>query len=154
MIWGLVCNNMYWYECHFGSFYRDPTIIETVSIASQWVNTFAQTDWKAVFNEIQRKGIFPAPMWLCWGKMWKSDVMNIFSYHFPRPCVAKNATGQRRYCHGVVSSCCAIKHFYFQKLARLINHVRIYGSNVVEGFSVFKRRSCIFSHWKCRFHAW
>ena len=41
MIWGLVCNNMYWYEGHFGSFYRDPTILETVSIASQWVNT----DW-------------------------------------------------------------------------------------------------------------
>ena len=41
MIWGLVCNNMYWYERHFGSFYRDPTILETVSIASQWVNT----DW-------------------------------------------------------------------------------------------------------------
>ena len=53
----------------------------------------------------------------------------------------KNATGQRRYCHAVVSSC-AIKHFYFQKLARLINHVRIYGSNVAEGFSAFQRWSC------------
>ena len=31
------------------------------------------------------------------------------------PFVAKNTTGQRRYCHAVVSSC-AIKHFYFQKL--------------------------------------
>ena len=41
MIWGLVCNNMYWHERHFRSFYRDRTILETVSIASQWVNT----DW-------------------------------------------------------------------------------------------------------------
>ena len=41
MIWDLVCNNVYWYERHFGSFYHDPTILKTVSIASQWVNT----DW-------------------------------------------------------------------------------------------------------------
>ena len=39
MIWYLVCNNMYWYERHFRSFYRDPTILETVRMASQWVNT-------------------------------------------------------------------------------------------------------------------
>ena len=26
MIWVLVCNNMYQYECNFGSFYRNPTI--------------------------------------------------------------------------------------------------------------------------------
>ena len=42
----------------------------------------------------------------------------------------------------------AITHFDFHKLAvlwlaRLINnHVRIYGSNVAEGFSAFQRRSC------------
>ena len=132
---------------------------------------------KLFFYEIQRKGIFPALMWQCYGKMSKSDVMNIFSYHLPRPgrvksyhargaqiswlgttyhnlllnvkkeyknksipCVAKNATGQRRNCHAVVSSC-AIKYFYFQNLARLINHVWIYGSNVAEGFSAFQRRS-------------
>ena len=54
----------------------------------------------------------------------------------------KNATGQRRYCHAVVLGW-AIKHFDFQKLAglwlaRLINnHVKIYGSNVAEGYSAF-----------------
>ena len=36
--WVLVCNNMCPFERHFGSFCRDPTIIETVSFASQWVN--------------------------------------------------------------------------------------------------------------------
>ena len=30
---------MYRYECHFGSFYRNPTILETVSIVSKWVTT-------------------------------------------------------------------------------------------------------------------
>ena len=60
----------------------------------------------------------------------------------------KNATGQRRYCHVVVSSW-GIKHFDFQKLAglwltRLINnHVRVYGSNVAEGSLAFPRPSCI-----------
>ena len=59
----------------------------------------------------------------------------------------KNAPGQRKYCQAV-ASCLAIKHFDFQILvglwlARLINnHVRIYGSNVAEGFSAFQRRSC------------
>ena len=33
---------MYWYERHCGSFYRDPTILKTLSIASQWVNTVGQ----------------------------------------------------------------------------------------------------------------
>ena len=41
MISDLVCNNMYWYERHCGSFYHDPTILKAVSIASQWFNT----DW-------------------------------------------------------------------------------------------------------------
>ena len=58
------------------------------------------------------------------------------------PCVAKNATGQRRYCHAVVSSC-AIKHFFFQKLARLISHLRIYGSKVAVGISAFQHWSCV-----------
>ena len=30
----------------------------------------------------------------------------------------------------------------FSKVARLLNHVRIYGSNVAKGFSVFQRRCC------------
>ena len=33
------------------------------------------------FIEIQRQGIILAPMCLCWGKMWKSNVKNIF--HIP-----------------------------------------------------------------------
>ena len=32
MIWALVCDNMYRYGRHFGSFYRNPTILEMVSI--------------------------------------------------------------------------------------------------------------------------
>ena len=32
MIRALVCNNMYQYEHHFGSFYHNPTILEAVSI--------------------------------------------------------------------------------------------------------------------------
>ena len=39
MIWVLVGKNRYRYEYQFGSFYRDPKILETVSIASQWVHT-------------------------------------------------------------------------------------------------------------------
>ena len=39
MLWDLVSNDMYRYERHFGSFYPNPTILETVPIASKWVNT-------------------------------------------------------------------------------------------------------------------
>ena len=65
----------------------------------------------------------------------------------PSHASQKNATGQRRYYHAVVLNW-AIKHCDFQNLAglwlaRLINnHVRIYGSNVAEGFWAFQRRSC------------
>ena len=31
------------------------------------------------FIEIQRQGIIQTPMCLCWGKMWKSKVKNIFN---------------------------------------------------------------------------
>ena len=77
MIWVLVCNNMCQYERHFGSFsrHRNPTILETVSIP---------TAMRILFTEIQWQGIILAPMCLCQGKMWKSKVKNIFSYHFPR----------------------------------------------------------------------
>ena len=116
-------------------------------------------------------------MWLCSGKMWKSNAMNIFIYHFPRPGGVKSYhavlkfrdeaplftisfwtlknpshASQKRHRATEVLSCggssWAIKHFDFQKLAglwlaRLItNHVWIYGSNVVEGFSAFQHRSC------------
>ena len=33
--------------------------------------------------EIQRQGKILSPMRLCSGKMWKSNVKNIFSYNFP-----------------------------------------------------------------------
>ena len=36
------------------------------------------------FIEMQRQGQFLSPMRLCSGKMWKSNVKNIFSYNFPR----------------------------------------------------------------------
>ena len=54
MIWVLVCNNMYQCERHFGFFYRNSTILETV-----WVNT------ENLFIEIQRQEIIPALMCLC-----------------------------------------------------------------------------------------
>ena len=76
MIWVLVCNNICRYERHFGSFsqYRNPTILETVSIP---------TAMRILFIEIQWQGIILAPMCLCQGKMWNSKVKNIFSYHSP-----------------------------------------------------------------------
>ena len=73
-------------------------------------------------------------------KKWKRN---------PSHASQKNAIGQRRYRHAVVSSI-AIKHFCYQKLVRLINHVRIYGSNVAEGFfsvptSIFLKPFMLFS---------
>ena len=64
MICVLVCNNMYQYERHFGTFYHNPPISETVSIASKWANTE-----EIFFTEIQRQGIILAPMGLYSGKM-------------------------------------------------------------------------------------
>ena len=52
MISDLVCNDMYWYERHCGSFYRNPTTLKTVSIASQWVNWHRLVE-KLFFNEIR-----------------------------------------------------------------------------------------------------
>ena len=40
--------------------------------------------WSPFFIEIQRQGKILSPMRLCSGKMWKSNVKNIFSYNFPR----------------------------------------------------------------------
>ena len=80
MIWVVACNNMSRYEQHFGSFYHNPTILETVSIlASKHVNGSTQ---KMFFIEIQRQGIILAMMCLCQSKIWKSHVKNIF--HIPR----------------------------------------------------------------------
>ena len=38
MLWVLVSNNIYLYELNFGSFYRNPTILEMDSIAGNFVN--------------------------------------------------------------------------------------------------------------------
>ena len=51
MIWDLVCNNMYWHERHFRSFYHDPTILKKVSIASQGVNTLIEKLFLMKYNE-------------------------------------------------------------------------------------------------------
>ena len=42
MIWVLVCNNMYQYECHFGFFYRNPTILEQQKDASECLMTLIE----------------------------------------------------------------------------------------------------------------
>ena len=81
LVWVLVCNNMCRYERYFGSFYRNPTILEMVSTAIKSVST--PTVMRILFIEIQWQKIIIAPMCLCHGKMWKSKVKNIFSYHFP-----------------------------------------------------------------------
>ena len=59
MVWVMGCNDMYRYERHFGFFYRNRTILETVSNASQCVNTENR------FIEIQRQGILLASMCFC-----------------------------------------------------------------------------------------
>ena len=49
--------------------------------------------WSPFFIEIQRQGEILSPMRLCSGKMWKSNVKNIFSYNFPRwPVGVKRGT--------------------------------------------------------------
>ena len=58
MILVLVCSNMYLYEGNFGSFYRNPTILETVLIASKWVH-------RDIFTEMQRQGVILSSMCLC-----------------------------------------------------------------------------------------
>ena len=66
MIRVLVCNNMYRYKHHFGSFYHNLTILEAVSIhciASKQVN--GSTREILFFFLIQRQGIIMAPLCLC-----------------------------------------------------------------------------------------
>ena len=72
MIRVLVCNNMYRYECHFGSFYQNPTISETVSVVSKWTNTENIFYWNTTTgNDSNTDGSLVR-------KMWKSNVKNIF----------------------------------------------------------------------------
>ena len=40
--------------------------------------------WSPFFIAIQQQGKILSPIRLCSGKMWKSNVKNIFSYNFPR----------------------------------------------------------------------
>ena len=50
MIWVRVCINMYRYERNFGSLYRNPTILEAVSILSKWVNSDLMDDRRFYWN--------------------------------------------------------------------------------------------------------
>ena len=51
---------------------------------SKWMGQHRPHGWSPFFIEIQRQGKNLSPMRLCSGKMWKSNVKNIFSYNFPR----------------------------------------------------------------------
>ena len=67
---------MFRYERNFGSFYRNPNNLETVSILSKWVNSntdlIRQQPFLLKYND--REKFYH----LCSGKMWKSIVKNIF----------------------------------------------------------------------------
>ena len=69
MIRVLVCSNMYQYQHHFGSFHRNPRRFRF--IAGKWVNT-------GFFFLIQRQGVILLPTYFCKGRMWKSNIKNIF----------------------------------------------------------------------------
>ena len=49
MIRVLVCNNMYQYEHHFGSFYHNPTILEAVSIHCQLTGKLVNEGFYFIF---------------------------------------------------------------------------------------------------------
>ena len=71
----IICVDMNVISDLFTGVHRNPTILEMVSIP---------TAMRILFIEIQWQGIILAPMCLCQGKMGKSKVKNIFSYHFAR----------------------------------------------------------------------
>ena len=83
MIWAPVCDNMYRYGRHLGSFYHNATILETVSIA--WVNSKR----RIFFIEIQRHEIILSPMCRCYCKMWKSNVKSIVISHVGLPALSQ-----------------------------------------------------------------
>ena len=83
MIWVFVCNNMYRYQHHFGLLYRNPprnskNFKGRRFRCCQYWNGSTEHGRIFVFIEIQRQGINQSPMCLCEGKMWKSNVKNIF----------------------------------------------------------------------------
>ena len=62
-----------WYEIWFAITCIDMNVVLHLSTTIQQfqrqfqlpVSGSTQIDWNAVFNEIQQRGILPAPMWLC-----------------------------------------------------------------------------------------
>ena len=78
MIRVLVCNNMCRYERHFGSFYRYPTILETVSIPTTMRILFFNT--MSGNNSSTDVSIMIK---------WEKQRWRIFLYHLPRPVGVK-----------------------------------------------------------------
>ena len=83
----MVYNNMYRYEHHFGSFYRNPTILETVSIASTILSGSTPTEASKIHCQIAgwRTGI-PAMVTLM-------IQLNCFTVHYTTP-VAEHICAQ------------------------------------------------------------
>ena len=82
-----------WYVFWFALICIDMNVISALSTAiqqfrdgfdSKKMGQHRPHGWSPFFIEIQRQGKFLSPMRLCSGKMWKSNVKNIFSYNFPR----------------------------------------------------------------------
>ena len=97
MIWALVCDNMYRYGRHFGSFCRNHGAI----YACTWTSVPQTSNFRDGFRlpgstrriffvEIQHE-IILAPMCLCQRKMWKSNVINRW-----RPSQKRRAAGYDR----------------------------------------------------------
>ena len=83
MIWVLVCINMYRYERNFGSF---STAIQQFR-DGKWVNTDLMADRRFLLKYNDREKFYHRCVCVQVrgsGKMWKSNVKNIFSYNFPR----------------------------------------------------------------------
>ena len=80
MIWVLVSNNMYRYQHHFGLFYRNPTILETVSMlpanGSTWENFLLYWNTTAGNNSITDMSLLRQNV--------KIKCKEYFLYHFPR----------------------------------------------------------------------
>ena len=79
MIWVLVCNNMYRYQHHFGLFYRNPTILEMVSMlpanGSTWENFCFYWNTMTGNNSITDVSLLRQNV--------KIKCKEYFSYHFP-----------------------------------------------------------------------
>ena len=80
MIWVLVCNNMYRYQHHFGLFYRNPTILETVSMLA--ANGSTRDNFCFYWNTTT--GNNPITDISLLRQNVKIKRKAYFSYHFPR----------------------------------------------------------------------